>query len=93
MMMWGDRMHGHGMGMFSVWPLLFWLVIIILIVLLIIRLTKNNPGQSNELLYQKLADSEQLQRESLRRQQELTDELREVHERLKRVEKRLKDRE
>lgn len=86
-MMTGDMM----VGILAVLPILFFIAVFVLIIMLIIRLAKNKSGSANEAIHQKLADSEELQREALRRQQELADELKEVNERLKRIERSLRD--
>ena len=70
---------------------LFGLAIFILIIVLIVKFSKKQSGPTNEVLFQKVVDSVQLQQESLQQQQLLAVELKEVKSRLQSVEKILRE--
>ena len=70
---------------------LFGLAIFIFIIVLIVKFLKKQTGPTNEVLFQKIVDSIQLQQESLQQQQLLAVELNEVKSRLHSIEKILKE--
>lgn len=72
-------------------PIILWLGTLILITVLVVKLLKKQSGATNDVLFQKLADSIQLQQESLQQQQLLEGELKEVKGRLISIEKVLKE--
>lgn len=72
-------------------PIILWLGILILITVLVVKLLKKQSGATNDVLFQKLADSIQLQQELLQQQQLLEGELKEVKGRLISIEKVLKE--
>ena len=72
-------------------PILFWTAILILIIVLVVKQLKKQSGATNEVLFQKLTDSIQLQQESSKQQQRLENELQEVNNRLLSIEKILKE--
>ena len=84
-------MGGNTVTLLALLPLLFWLAIFILVIMLIVKLSKKQSGPTNEVLFQKVVDSIQLQQESLQQQQLLAVELSEVKSRLQSVEKVLKE--
>ena len=72
-------------------PFIFWVGILILIIVLVVKQLKKQSGATNDVLFQKLADSIQLQQESLQQQHKLESELKEVKSRLISIEKVLKE--
>lgn len=72
-------------------PILFWAALFIFIIVLIVKFSRKQAGPTNEILFQKMADSIQLQQESLQQQQQLTGELKEVKSRLISIEKILNE--
>lgn len=84
-------MGGNTLTLLALLPILFWLAIFILVIVLIVKFSKKQTGPTNEVLFQKVVDSIQLQQESLQQQQLLAVELKEVKSRLQSVEKILKE--
>lgn len=79
---------GDHMGTaFGFGTMLFWLLVIGLVVLLIVRLSK---GNSSAVSNQQVEELAQIQKESLRRQEELAEELKEMKNLLYELEDRLK---
>lgn len=75
-------MPGYGFGM-----MLFWLLLIVVAVLLVVRISKGNGSNMSNHQLEKIA---QVQKESLRRQEELAEELEEVKKQLYKLEGMLK---
>lgn len=76
---------------FALLPFIFWLGILVLIIVLVVKLLKKQSGAANDVLFQKLENSIQLQQETLQQQQLLESELKEVKSRLISIEKILKE--
>lgn len=76
---------------FALLPFIFWLGILVLIIVLVVKLLKKQSGAANDVLFQKLENSIQLQQETLQQQQLLERELKEVKSRLISIEKVLKE--
>ncbi|WP_172370973.1 hypothetical protein [Sporosarcina jiandibaonis] len=72
-------------------PILFWLAVFTLVIVLIVKFSKKQSGPTNEVLFQKVVDSIQLQQEFLQQQQRLAVELKEINNRIQSIEKILKE--